>query len=73
MDENSQDKFSCFLTAACVVIGSHYPSSYAFQGTMKYGQHLKDSIAPEYGPEPYLDYDKLKRIIRRLSEKAPDR
>jgi SPX domain protein involved in polyphosphate accumulation len=38
---------------------------------MKYGQHLKDNIAPEYGPEPYLNYDKLKHIIRCLSEKAP--
>lgn len=35
---------------------------------MKYGQHLKDNIAPEYGPEPYLDYDELKRVIRHLSE-----
>ena len=40
---------------------------------MKYGQHLKDNIAPEYGPGPYLDYDKLKLIIRNLSEKPPSR
>jgi SPX domain protein involved in polyphosphate accumulation len=40
---------------------------------MKYGQHLKDNIAPDYGPDPYLDYDKLKQIIRRLSEKPQAR
>jgi SPX domain protein involved in polyphosphate accumulation len=37
---------------------------------MKYGQHLKENIAPEYGPEPYLNYEKLDGIIRTLSEKA---
>jgi hypothetical protein len=40
---------------------------------MKFGEHLKESIAPEYGPEPYLDYGKLDVIIRDLSEKAPAR
>jgi hypothetical protein len=40
---------------------------------MKYGEHLRESIAPEYGPEPYLDYGKLDAIIRDLSEKAPAR
>jgi SPX domain protein involved in polyphosphate accumulation len=40
---------------------------------MKYGEHLRMSIAPEYGPEPYIDYEKLDGIIRQLSEKAPAR
>jgi SPX domain protein involved in polyphosphate accumulation len=38
---------------------------------MKYGEHLKENVAPEYGPEPYLDYDKLDDIIRELSDIAP--
>jgi len=41
------------------------------QSTMKFGEHLKESIAPEYGPEPYLDYGKLDGIIRDLSNYAP--
>ncbi|CAB9510894.1 Vacuolar transporter chaperone 4 [Seminavis robusta] len=38
---------------------------------MKYGEHLKANVAPEYGPEPYLDYDKLDEIIRVLSKQVP--
>lgn len=38
---------------------------------MKYGQHLKENFAPEYGSEPYLEYDKLDDIIRELSDIAP--
>lgn len=38
---------------------------------MKYGEHLKANVAPEYGPDPYLDYDKLDDIIRELSALAP--
>ena len=41
--------------------------------TMKYGEHLKANIAPEYGPEPYLNYDLLDDIIRELTEYAPSR
>ena len=37
---------------------------------MKYGEHLKENIAPEYGPEPYLDYSRLDDTIRVLSAKA---
>jgi len=37
---------------------------------MKYGQHLLENIAIEYGPQPYLDYSYLDSIIRTLSEKA---
>lgn len=40
---------------------------------MKFGEHLKESIEPEYGPDPYIDYSKLDDIIRDLSEKAPAR
>lgn len=36
---------------------------------MKYGQHLRENIAPEYGPEPYLNYAHLDGIIRILSGK----
>lgn len=36
---------------------------------MKYGQHLTDNIAPEYGPEPYLNYRHLDGIIRILNGK----
>jgi len=36
---------------------------------MKYKQHLTENIAPEYGPEPYLDYAALDGIIRNLSGK----
>jgi hypothetical protein len=38
---------------------------------MKYGEHLKASVAPEYGPEPYLDYAKLDETIRVLSLSVP--
>lgn len=37
---------------------------------MKYGQHLLDNIATEYGPEPYLNYSYLDGIIRTLSGKG---
>jgi hypothetical protein len=40
---------------------------------MKFGQHLIENIAPEYGPEAYLEYDRLDRIIRELSKAAPSR
>lgn len=38
---------------------------------MKYGEHLKANVAPEYGPDGYLNYDKLDDIIRVLSNLAP--
>lgn len=37
---------------------------------MKFGQHLLQNIAPEYGPDPYLNYAHLDGIIRALSGKA---
>jgi hypothetical protein len=37
---------------------------------MKYKEHLQANIAPEYGPEPYVNYGKLDGIIRVLSAKA---
>jgi hypothetical protein len=40
---------------------------------MKYGEHLKANISPEYGPEPYLNYTALDDIIRVLVEAAPSR
>lgn len=40
---------------------------------MKYGDHLKANIAPEYGPEPYLDYKRLDNIISELSRLKPSR
>ena len=38
---------------------------------MKYGEHLKGNIAPEYGAEAYLTYSELDEIIRDLSANAP--
>ena len=40
---------------------------------MKFGEHLKANISPEYGPEPYLNYTALDDIIRTLVEAAPSR
>lgn len=40
---------------------------------MKYGEHLKQNIAAEYGPEPYLRYDKADEIITELSSTKPSR
>jgi len=40
---------------------------------MKYGQHLKENIAAEYGPQPYLNYQHLDGIIRILSGKSLSR
>jgi hypothetical protein len=40
---------------------------------MKYGEHLKQNIAPEYGPDPYLRYDKADQIITELSSTKPSR
>ena len=37
---------------------------------MKYQQHLKENISPEFGEENYLAYGKLDDIIRKLSTKA---
>ena len=38
---------------------------------MKYGEHLKNNIAPEYGPEPYLAYHRLDEIITQLAQSKP--
>jgi SPX domain protein involved in polyphosphate accumulation len=40
---------------------------------MKYGEHLKNNIAPEYGLEPYLAYERLDQIITELTETKPSR
>lgn len=40
---------------------------------MKYGEHLKSNIAPEYGAEPYLAYDRLDEIIMLLTQTKPSR
>ena len=40
---------------------------------MKYGEHLKHNIAPEYGPDPYLSYDRLNEIINELTRTKPSR
>jgi hypothetical protein len=47
------------------------PQQYSANQDMKYGEHLKANVAPEYGPEPYLDYDKLDETIRVLSRSVP--
>eukprot|EP00978_Attheya_sp_CCMP212_P033600 scaffold136479_cov40-Attheya_sp.AAC.1 len=38
---------------------------------MKYGQHLLDNIAPQYGADAYLDYSALDNVIRVLSGYSP--
>jgi SPX domain protein involved in polyphosphate accumulation len=38
---------------------------------MKYGEHLKANISPEYGEDAYLNYSELGAIIRLLAENAP--
>ena len=38
---------------------------------MKFGEHLKANISPEYGEDAYLKYGDLDEIIRILSENAP--
>lgn len=40
---------------------------------MKFGQHLLENIAAEYGPEAYIAYDRLDGMIRELSKEAPSR
>jgi SPX domain protein involved in polyphosphate accumulation len=40
---------------------------------MKFGKHLTSNIAPEYGPEPYLAYDRLDSIIMQLVKLKPSR
>jgi len=40
---------------------------------MKYGEHLKANIAPEYGPDPYLNYERADQIIIQLSSTKPSR
>jgi hypothetical protein len=40
---------------------------------MKYGEHLKQNIAPEYGPDPYLQYEKADQIISELTSTKPSR
>lgn len=40
---------------------------------MKYGEHLKHNIAPEYGPEAYLAYERLDQIITELTQTRPSR
>ena len=36
---------------------------------VKFGLRLKENHAPEYPPEAYVDYDKLKEIIHVLAKK----
>lgn len=36
-----------------------------------FGEHLKANIAPEYGPDAYIEYQELDDIIQKLSETAP--
>ena len=43
------------------------------QEKMKFGEHLKSNIEPTFGPEPYLNYERLDRIISELSQTAPSR
>ena len=38
---------------------------------MKYGEHLKANIAPEYGAAAYLNYSELDDIIQMLAEISP--
>ena len=38
---------------------------------MKYKEHLKANISPEYGAAAYLNYSELDGIIRDLAEQAP--
>ena len=38
---------------------------------MKYGEHLKANISPEYGEDAYLKYTELDDIIRHLAADAP--
>ena len=38
---------------------------------MKYGEHLLNNIAPEYGPTVYLNYTRLDEIISQLSDTKP--
>lgn len=40
---------------------------------MKFGEHLKANIAPEYGKDAYLNYEQLDRIITELSRTKPSR
>jgi len=40
---------------------------------MKFGEHLKTNIAPEFGPEPYLAYERLDQIITELAQSKPSR
>lgn len=37
---------------------------------MKYKEHLQSNYAPEYGPDPYVNYGQLDDVIRVLSAKA---
>ena len=36
---------------------------------VKFGLQLRQNRAPEYPPEAYMDYDKLKEIIKELAGK----
>jgi hypothetical protein len=40
---------------------------------MKYGEHLLANIAPEYGPEAYLNYSKLDDLITELGALKPSK
>ena len=40
---------------------------------MKYGEHLKANISPEYGKDAYLNYNELDNCIRELAADAPSR
>jgi SPX domain protein involved in polyphosphate accumulation len=40
---------------------------------MKYGEHLKANVAPEYGPAAYINYERLDHIIAELSKTKPSR
>lgn len=37
---------------------------------MKYGLYLQQNIDPEFGVDSYLDYDKLKLLIKQIGKSS---
>lgn len=54
-----------------IALFPHQDSFTLINPTMKYGDHLKANVSPEYGVDYYLNYTALDDIIRKLSEEAP--
>jgi hypothetical protein len=73
MHRQKEDSLVLLALSKIVWLTRQFPLHSQRRRRMKYGEHLKANIEPEYGPDPYLNYERLDDLIRELSATAPSR